>query len=44
MDLLTNINWSDPATIVITVIVIAVIVAVGYLAWAHSEDKWPFNQ
>ena len=44
MDLLTNINWSDPAIIVIAVVVIAVIAAAGYLVWAYSEDNWPFNQ
>jgi len=44
MDLLTNISWSDPTTIIIAVAVVAVVAAAGYLAWAYLEDNRPFNQ
>ena len=42
-DFLTNIDWSSPTTIIIGVAVIAAIGIAGYLFWAWSEGKWPFN-
>ncbi len=39
-----NIDWSSPTTIVIGVAIIAVIVIGGYLWWAWTEKKWPFDQ
>ncbi len=41
---LANINWSDPTTIGITIAIIVVIAIGGYLWWAWSEKKPPFNQ
>jgi hypothetical protein len=40
----TNIDWSSPTTIGIGITIIAVIAIGGYLGWAWSEKKPPFNQ
>ncbi len=41
---LTNIDWSSPMTIGIGIGAVVVIVIIGYLLWAYSEKKPPFNQ
>jgi hypothetical protein len=41
-NLLTNIDWTSPATIGVGIGIIAVIAIVGYLAWAYQSKQWPF--
>ncbi|MDD3608040.1 MAG: hypothetical protein PHQ20_04625 [Candidatus Moranbacteria bacterium] len=41
---LTNIDWSNPTTIVIGIGIVVAIAVAGYLWWAWSEKKWPFDQ
>jgi len=40
--MLTNIDWSSPTTIGITVGIVIVVAVIGYLVWARSEGKKPF--
>lgn len=42
LDFITNIDWSSPITIGITIGVIVVIGAGVYLWWAWSTKQWPF--
>lgn len=40
---LTTISWSSPATIGITIGVVTLVAAAGYLYWAWSNKSWPFQ-
>ena len=44
LDIITNIDWSDPAIIVIGIGAVVIVVAGGYLYKAWSEKKWPFDR
>ena len=44
MDFLTNIDWLSPTTIGIGVGAIVAAAVAGYLYWAWTEKKFPFNQ
>ncbi len=39
---ITNINWSSPMTIGITIGAVALIAVGGYIYWAWSKNQWPF--
>jgi hypothetical protein len=41
---LTTTNWTSPTTITIGIGIVVVIAIAGYLWWAWSEKKPPFNQ
>jgi len=40
--MLTNIDWSSPTTIGITIGIVVVVAVIGYFVWAWSEGKKPF--
>jgi len=41
---MTNIDWSNPATSGIVIGIVVILGIGGYLWWAWSEKKWPFQQ
>ena len=43
-EFLTNISWSNSATIGTTVGIVIIVIVAGYAWWAWSQKKWPFNQ
>jgi hypothetical protein len=40
----SSIDWSNPATIGIIAGIVIVLAVGGYLYWAYSQQKWPFNR
>jgi len=40
----SSIDWSNPTTIGIIVGIVIVLAAGGYIYWAWSQQKWPFNR
>ncbi len=41
---ITTVDWSNPTTIGVVIGIVVILGIGGYLWWAWSEKKWPFQQ